>query len=154
MFSILAFVNYLTRVHLNLSNKYFCELLYKVRVKRNEYKIRCDQYDREYLNPYCSGVINIFRTDLIAKLYESALNIDYSFINDIYVGFLTESLDLDMISIKKHVINDRDRNQNDVLLYKSIQTVEDLLRIWNFVVKKREFALNGVKNLDFFQKII
>jgi hypothetical protein len=106
------------------------------------------------LNPYCSGVINIFRTDLIAKLYESALNIDYSFINDIYVGFITESLDLDMISINKHVINERDRNQNDVLLYKSIQTVEDLLRIWNFVVKKREFALNGVKNLDFFQKII
>ena len=162
LFLITEFISYLQSNYNHLSNSYFCEIIHKAWVDRRpdgKYSITCDEYDRKYYNSYCCGVANLITSDLIPKLYGSTFNAKYFWVDDAYVGFITNSLDVEMIQINDYIVSDRERDRlkyERFLFFRDLETIEDILRIWELITKRYEFAFKMKKaiDMDFFEKII
>lgn len=162
MFLVTEFVNYLRENHNSLKNQYFCEILKKAYVDRSssgKYSISCEDYDKKYYEPYCCGVANLITSDLIPKLYNASHSAKYFWVDDAYVGFITNSLKVNMIDINDYIINFREKDRKKYerfLFYRDIDSIDDINRIWAYLAKKHELVLKFKKALDleFFEKII
>ena len=79
--------------------------------------------------------------------------------DDAYVGFITQSLDVTMIAINDYIINYKvkDRTKFDTFLFfRDMDTIEDINKIWDYISRKNDLAAKLKKNLDvsFLEKII
>lgn len=162
MFRLLEFITYLHQSHANLKNRYFCEIIKKAYVDRNpngKYSITCDEYDRKYYNPYCCGVANIITSDLISKLYESTFHARYFWVDDAYVGFITDSLNVKLTEITQTIIKHRDRLHRvyeNFLFITEVERVDAIRRNWEIIKQKNEKQLKQKIKFDkaFWKKLI
>ena len=162
MFRLLEFINYLHQTHFSLKNQYFCEILKRAHVDRSsfgKYRITCDEYDKEYYESYCCGVANIITADLIPKLYNATFNAKYFWVDDAYVGFITNSLKVKYAQLSQTIIKHRDRlhKVNDHFLFiTEVERVDAIKRNWEIIKQKNEKQLKQKLKFDtkFWRKLI
>ena len=137
---LIDFINYLKVNHNGLSNKYFCEILENERVDRRpdgKYSITCDEYNRATYDSYCCGIANLITGDLIQKLYSASLNAKYFWVDDIYVGFITNSLNVNMHSISNFIIDTKDsKKRYEASLFVKDTQYKSFESIWKVISKK------------------
>jgi hypothetical protein len=80
-------------------------------------------------------------------------------VDDAYVGFITQSLDVNMIDINDYIINYRvkDRSKfNTFLFFRDMETIDDINKIWAYITRKNDLAVKLKKRLDvsFLERII
>lgn len=146
-YSLSEFIEYLVINHNSVSNGYFCQILDKERVdrrKHGKYSITCDEYDKPYYEPYCCGVANIITSDLIPKLYNAAYNSKYFWVDDVYVGFITRSLNVNMYNISNSILEKRRSLKENYLFIKNINNCQELVVNWD-VVKRQNKKKNNKK---------
>ena len=141
-FNFMNFIDSLKANQKNLTNTYFCELLEKkkpIRLLDDKYFIKCEEYAEEYFKDFCCGVANIITPDLIPKLHEASYTVRSFFIDDVYVGFVTNHLRVSMIDIWYTMLYDLKQEIKDykkIFFMRGAHTIHDIYSYWNFILKK------------------
>ena len=142
-FSFMNFINSIKKNNKNLNNTYFCEILKKEPVERHplgKYFTTCEEYwEGDYFKEYCCGVANIITPDLIPKLHNASYTVRPFHVDDAYVGFVTDHLNVSMIDIvDKMVFKSKKGNVIDrnFLFVRDADTHDDIYNIWNFILEK------------------
>ena len=143
-FTFTNFINELFKTNRSLKNTYFCEILKGLTVERKffaKYYIECEEYGEDYYKDFCNGVANIITPDLIPKLHEASYTARPFWVDDAYVGFITNSLNVSMVDIvDKIVYNSKKENVNvndtTFLFVRDADTSDDIYKIWDFIMEK------------------
>jgi len=152
MIYVLNFIKYLNENHFNLRNSYFCEVLKNVSPDRNfnrmgKYATSCEEYDRLYFKDYCCGQANIITSDLIPILYKSTFKAKEFWVDDVYVGFITNSLNIKMYDISKVYIKNNEKSKRITENFLYITENNDnrfMLRNWEIIKYKNKLIKKSV----------
>ena len=162
LFLITEFISYLQSNYNHLSNSYFCEIIHKAWVDRRpdgKYSITCDEYDRKYYNSYCCGVANLITSDLIPKLFNATFNAKYFWVDDAYVGFITNSLNVKLNEITQVIINTKDKIRKiheNFLFITNVERSDAIFRNWEIIKQKNEKYNKAGNKIDkrFWRKML
>ena len=142
-FNFMKYIDSIKINYKNLKNTYFCEVLRQVKPDRRylgQYFTTCEEYKEEYYKDFCCGVANIITPDLIAKLHEASYTVRPFYVDDVYVGFVTNHLNISMIDVADKIVYNKDKKKRDdqtFLFIRDAETPGDVYSLWDLILKTK-----------------
>ena len=145
-----SFMNFIELLFLNKKdqkNSFYCFNEKKnypvVRDAASKFYTTCEEYKYEFFGEYCRGWIYIITPELVSKLHQASYNIRSFFIDDVYVGFVTQYLNISIIDISEKFSNlekeskTKDIVKTEIIFAPDVETTVDMNEIWNLILIKK-----------------
>jgi hypothetical protein len=144
MYLLNEFITFLNIYHTNISNQYFCEAFWKPycnRDKSSKYFTTCEEYSKKRYPNLCHGITNLITADVIPKAYELSFDVESFWIDDVYVGFITDKLQSNLFNYWDRIVSfnhlEKKIDQN-FLFIRDIETTEDTHSAWLSILNKKK----------------